>query len=334
MARKTPRLFALILVFVLIAPASAFAISRNSVLSRAQSWVDSPVKYSQAKHHLGYRTDCSGYVSMCWKTGTSWSTRTFHVVTRRIKVSQLQPGDALLKKGYHIRLFYGWVDAVHTQYVAYEAGTKVAVCQIHSIAEDLHAKYVPVRYKRIKNSPKSANLLQNGSFDTWAQSWGPSAGQPVWWQVSGSWWQTLAEHRMDAYRSKRNSLQLLDPAGSMEATTDLSQSVRVAAGASYRLTAWAQTPSDPSDVELALTFLDATGQPLAETTTTGDRCGIASAGFARMSVAGAAPAGAITAMASVRLGDGEAARSADGGAPGSDALGASVTLDDIALMRE
>ena len=97
------RCFALVtataLALVALSPASAFAISRNSVLARAQTRVDSPVKYSQKRHYLGYRTDCSGYVSMCWKTETSWSTRSFNSVTRRISASQLKPGDALLKKG-------------------------------------------------------------------------------------------------------------------------------------------------------------------------------------------------------------------------------------------
>ena len=115
-------------------PASALAISRDSVLSRAQGWVDKPVPYSQSKYHAGYRTDCSGYVSMCWSTGTSWSTSSFHAVTHKIAVSQLKPGDAMLKKGYHIRLFYGWADDAHTAYVAYEANTVVAVCRVHSLA--------------------------------------------------------------------------------------------------------------------------------------------------------------------------------------------------------
>ncbi len=165
------------LAFVVLGAPAALGISRNSVLARAQNWVDSPVRYSQAKRHLGYRTDCSGYVSMCWKTGTSWSTRSFHTVTHRIPSGQLRPGDALLKKGYHIRLFYGWLDEAHTQYVAYESGNgKVAVCRIHSIRDDMDFGYVPVRFDRISSSPASSNLLQNGSFNSWAPFLGNPAG--------------------------------------------------------------------------------------------------------------------------------------------------------------
>ena len=110
-------LTALAVVFTLVSVADAQAITRDEVLSRAQRRVDAPVKYSQSKYYAGYRTDCSGYVSSAWKTGTSWATRSFHLVTHRIPVSSLKPGDALLKKGYHIRLFYGWLDEERTQYV-------------------------------------------------------------------------------------------------------------------------------------------------------------------------------------------------------------------------
>jgi hypothetical protein len=102
------------LALTLLSAPGAQAITRDAVLTRAQAWVDSPVPYSQSKYHLGYRTDCSGYVSMCWSTGTSWATSSFGAVTHRIPTAQLRPGDAMLKKGYHIRLFEGWVDATHT----------------------------------------------------------------------------------------------------------------------------------------------------------------------------------------------------------------------------
>jgi hypothetical protein len=191
----------LVLALTVLAPASALAITRDAVFTRAQSWVDRPVPYSRVKHHLGYRTDCSGYVSMCWATGTSWSTSSFHSVTHRITTSQLKPGDALLKKGYHIRLFQGWTDATHTSYVAYEANTIVAVVRVHAIADDLKAGYVPVRYDRVTDGAKPLNVLRNRSFDAWTRTWGPQGEQPVWWEVSGAEWETLALHRTDIRRT-------------------------------------------------------------------------------------------------------------------------------------
>ncbi|MDR3687461.1 MAG: hypothetical protein P4L93_10950 [Coriobacteriia bacterium] len=319
----------LALALVLLAPTSALAISRDSVLARAQSWVDAPVKYSQSKHYLGYRTDCSGYVSMCWKTGTSWSTSSFHAVTYKIKTSQLRPGDAMLKKGYHIRLFYGWVDDAHTQYVAYEANTMVAVCRIHSIADDLHAKYVPTRYKKISGNVTATNLLKNSNFNTWAQSWGSQPQLPVWWQVDGPRWQTLVAHRLDVFRSTHNALQLINPSDDPTEYTVLSQSAPVAAGAGYRLTAWATNATDPHGLELWLTYLDASGQPLAQTNTAGDAAGIGSSGFTSMSLASTAPSSAVSAVASVRLAGSEDTSTAGGYAGGSSAL-----LDDITLLRQ
>ena len=42
-------------------------IARTTILSRGQDWVDKHVPYSQTGTHDGYRTDCSGFVSMCWQ---------------------------------------------------------------------------------------------------------------------------------------------------------------------------------------------------------------------------------------------------------------------------
>jgi hypothetical protein len=315
---------------VALAPTTAMAISRNTVLARAQSWVDSPVRYSQRKRHLGYRTDCSGYVSMCWKTKTSWSTRSFKSVTRRIAVSQLKPGDAMLKKGYHIRLFYGWVDEAHTQYAAYEAGSGlVGVCRIHSIAEDLRVGYVPTRYRRITDSPASTNLLHNGSFDSWSKSWGGQGDLPVWWQTEGPPWQTLTTQRKDTFRSARSSLTLVNPGGDRQADTAISQSVPIIAGATYRLAAWAALASDPGGLELSLEYLDSAGRPVARTATTGVQAGVGGPAFTGMALQLASPPDAVRALVTVRLAGAETPEAGDG-AP----LPVSVTVDDLSLVRQ
>jgi len=320
---------ALVIASTVLGSTAALAITRNGVLARGQKWVDAPVRYSQARRHLGYRTDCSGYVSMCWQTGTSWSTRSFHTVSHRIQASQLKPGDALLKKGYHIRLFYGWVDDAHTEYAAYESGSgKVAVCRIHSIADDLAFGYVPTRYDRVSNSPAKSNILKNGSFNTWARSWGGRPDQPVWWQTSGTWWQTPVTRRKDTYRSARNSLKLINPGSDPAAYTELSQSVPIIPGVDYRLSAWAKTDFDPRGVELRLAYLNATGDPVAETHTTGDGSGLNGSAFKRMSLLYAAPADAVRALVSVRLAGGGTAD-----ASGTVVPGTWVILDDVSLTR-
>lgn len=331
---RTIRLWAVVavcaVVLALVSAADAQAITRDEVLSRAQRRVNAPVPYSQSKYYAGYRTDCSGYVSSAWATGTSWATRSFHLVTHRISVADLKPGDALLKKGYHIRLFYGWLDEERTQYVAYESayGT-VAAARIHSIADDLAFGYVPVRYDRITNSPAPRNVLNNGAFKTWARSWGGQPDQPVWWNVENDmWWEGLARKRTDTYRTRVASLELVNPAEEPEIKTTLSQSVKIVPGADYRTTAWAKTASDPGAVELSIAYLDAAGAAIAETTSTGSAAGLDPLSFRPISMLTSAPAEAVRARVSVRLAGGSSIDSS-----GTTMTGTAVTLDDISLVR-
>ncbi len=318
----------LALAFVLLGATNAFAITRDTVLERAQRRVDRTVPYSQTKYYAGYRTDCSGYVSMCWATGTSWNTRTFYKVTHRIPVSDLRPGDALLKKGYHIRLFYGWLDEAHTSYIAYESASgRIAGVRIHSIADDLGYGYVPVRYDRIRSSPKPSNVLQNPRFDTWARSWSGAAEQPMWWQASGDWRQTLTMRRKSVYRTARNSLQLFNPAGDPESYTELSQAVPIVPGSKYRLNGWARSAFDPSGLEMGLMYLDAWGDQVGESHTTGDAWGVNGASFKMMSVILTAPPTAVSARVTVRLAGGSVETSG-GPVPGTSAI-----LDDMSLAR-
>jgi hypothetical protein len=333
-ARSAPateawRLVAAALVFaVVLLPGSAFAITRSTVLSRAQVWADSPVPYSQARYNRGYRTDCSGYVSACWDSGTSYSTRSFHLVTHSIAASQLQPGDAMLKKGYHIRLFYGWLDASHKEYVAYEAGDVVAVTRIHSMAEDLRFGYVPTRYDRISGTlPPSSNLLRNGTFNTWVRDWGASAARPVWWDIEGPGWGSFTTRRKDVFHGARNSLQLVNPSADPDSYTEMSQAASITAGLSYQFKAWARAVVTTPTLEMQVECLDASGNLVSRSGTTGEDWSICALGFRPMSITFTPPPGAARAVATLRLG---------GGAIGegtSTVPGTSVLIDDVTLVR-
>ena len=315
---------ALVLTFTLLGASNALGITRPTVLTRAQSWVDHPVVYSQAKYHLGYRTDCSGYVSMCWDTGTSWATASFSAVTHSIKASELKPGDAMLKKGYHIRLFHHWVDGSHTSYVAYEAGSMVAVVRVHSLSSDLNSGYVPTRYNGILDGPAANNVIWNGSFDAWSGGWSGNGDPPVSWNVSGARWETLVTHRTDVYRTGHNALQLLNASSRPSATpTELSQIASVTAGGLYQLSCWTRDVTDPSGLTLSVTYLDAAGGSLAETSTTGEAWGAGGSAWRQMSAMTMAPAGTVNAVVTVRL--------AGGGTIGG--AGTSALLDDVALAR-
>lgn len=99
--------------------------SRRTAVARGFTWYDARVPYSQSRSRKDqngtYRTDCSGFVSMCWQLGTSYTTADFVVGGGKSGLigaySNLLPGDALVRRANgagHMVLFLGWNDAAHT----------------------------------------------------------------------------------------------------------------------------------------------------------------------------------------------------------------------------
>jgi hypothetical protein len=106
-------------LIAIMSPAPASAITRQEVLSRASSWVRQGVIYSQSSNHDGYRRDCSGFVSMAWKLSASYTTRTISSRSKRVALSALKPGDAVLQPG-HVQIFAGWADHRQGTFIAIE----------------------------------------------------------------------------------------------------------------------------------------------------------------------------------------------------------------------
>jgi hypothetical protein len=95
-------------------------INRNTIITRAQSWVNQHIPYDQKKTFEGYRQDCSGYVSMAWNgQKPGWTTYTIPKVAYSISKEALLPGDILLCESEHVVLFGGWVNR-DKSYMAYE----------------------------------------------------------------------------------------------------------------------------------------------------------------------------------------------------------------------
>lgn len=89
--------------------------------ARAAVWVKHDVPYSQSATFDGYRTDCSGYVSMAWGLARpGLNTRTLRRVGDFITKPELRRGDALLSPTTHVVLFDKWADAGRTSYWGYE----------------------------------------------------------------------------------------------------------------------------------------------------------------------------------------------------------------------
>lgn len=132
----------------------AVALTPTQVLARARVWINRKVPYSQSRYAsiegtrlpsqtttytpslYGYRTDCSGFVSMCldlrYRNGTprSLDTATLDNVMFKIPKSSLRAGDVILRPndlvigGHevpygHAVIFVRWVNSSHTRYLGY-----------------------------------------------------------------------------------------------------------------------------------------------------------------------------------------------------------------------
>lgn len=135
---------------------------RRAIIDRALDWVERRVMYSQTpqSRYGGYRTDCSGFVSMTWGlpapgntthsfAGGPWDNRR----SRRIGWDELEPGDALNNPQHHIMLFAGWLDENHTRFCSieeYNWGRPASIIH-HTIYDRSHGRpyreaYLPIRF--------------------------------------------------------------------------------------------------------------------------------------------------------------------------------------------
>ena len=98
---------------------SVGCIERKTIVARGQDWVDKHVPYNQGGSHDGYRTDCSGFVSMCWELSKpGLTTQTMHTVSHSITKSELLEGDAIICESTHVLLFEKWSDSSKTHFVS------------------------------------------------------------------------------------------------------------------------------------------------------------------------------------------------------------------------
>jgi hypothetical protein len=143
-------LASLLAALVGFVPAPAVAITRGEVLARAHNWVAKRVLYSQRAWYAGYRRDCSGFVSMAWHLGTSYTSHTIHAVAKRVAIANLRPGDAVHTSG-HVAIFVRWKNKAKRTYVAMEESRwgRPAMHHVRSIGRGATA----LRYRRIADNP-------------------------------------------------------------------------------------------------------------------------------------------------------------------------------------
>lgn len=126
---------------------------RANAIERGFGWLDAKVPYSQSASHAGYRTDCSGFVSMCWELGTSTNTSALvSTTTHASKLSswdQLLPADALLRQG-HVMLFVGWEPGKSSVCVLEQASTASDMQYSVKSAASLKSQgFKPIRAKKL-----------------------------------------------------------------------------------------------------------------------------------------------------------------------------------------
>jgi hypothetical protein len=179
-------------IAVLMLPTIALSIPRDVVLARGKVWVNYArtvsgktelgVPYSQSKwayesgvpvtgtvsaaSSKGYRTDCSGFASLCYNLRDSsghplsLSTADFGAKGSKqffeIAKSQLIPGDMVLASavwgapGPHAIIFAGWVDSAQTQFWAMEQTSSSShdgtILHPRSWQAAVDRKFKPYRY--------------------------------------------------------------------------------------------------------------------------------------------------------------------------------------------
>ena len=119
---------------------------------------------------VGYRTDCSGFASLCWNlrdskgrplsestaTFGSKGSKTYFQITK----AQLIPGDMILASavwgapGPHAIIFDGWVDAAQTQFWAMEQTSSSShdgtILHARSWNDAVARKFRPYRYSQLE----------------------------------------------------------------------------------------------------------------------------------------------------------------------------------------
>ena len=131
---------------------------RKSAITRGFTWLDGNVQYSQSKTHGGYRTDCSGFVSMCWQAGTPGETSSTFATSSDFgflgSYNDLLPGDAIDDPGHHIVLFLGWDDSAHAGACVLEQASTASDMQfrVRTTASLKSGGYKPLRPDTFKES--------------------------------------------------------------------------------------------------------------------------------------------------------------------------------------
>ena len=141
---------------------AAVSGARRDAITRGFTWLDANVPYSQSRSFKGYRTDCSGFVSMSWKLDRSYTTADFIGSSRKWKrlggYGDLMPGDAIVRRSGgagHVVLFLGWSDASQSSACVLEQASTASDMQFRArSASSLRSSgFKPIRSTSLPEAP-------------------------------------------------------------------------------------------------------------------------------------------------------------------------------------
>ena len=148
--------------------------------------------YSQSRSRGGYRTDCSGFVSMVWQLDRSYTTASFvsgggesHLLG---SYSDLLPADGLVYRSGgsgHAVIFLGWNDAKHTSACVLEQASTASDMQFRTrTASSLRsAGFKAFRADSLRNdkggSPAPADEDTAGTDEVIEDPVPPKTGSPM-----------------------------------------------------------------------------------------------------------------------------------------------------------
>ncbi|MGC5014937.1 hypothetical protein ACLQ2R_29575 [Streptosporangium sp. DT93] len=171
---------------------AAATITRSQMIARARTWnpgTSKRVPYSQSKTRGGYRTDCSGYVSMALglgKPGPITVGLAKSTYSKRITMSQLRRGDLVIdaigsNTTRHVVIFDKWANAGKTSYWAYEQrggyGTDYRT-RTYGLASG--SQYKAYRANKIReDAPKPPATVTRAQVVARAKTWKPATAQRV-----------------------------------------------------------------------------------------------------------------------------------------------------------
>jgi hypothetical protein len=200
-------------------------ITRSEVIKRATTvWPLGTVAYSQSTDHppMGWRSDCSGYVSMCLdlpKPGLSTVTLVTEGYISEITRDELQPGDLVGRCGEgtaadlgHVVLFEQW-ETGHDTYWAYELYGGSQLGPEHSLIRyPYHGLpgYLPYRYQGIAGG---APPLPGGHWTTvaaWPGQLSTISGIAAHWGIP-DWHTVWDDPRNAGLRAHRVTPERVQP---------------------------------------------------------------------------------------------------------------------------